>query len=1447
MPREKDLVRPVREVHAYLHCYRSSTKSSRSYVAQCHCGASLKKRSAFVCQKDKTHVFCEACVKSLLGSNFAKTRGKKLRGHRVCPVPGCAPRSSVRTFCTCRHCAEDRGNDDAGAAEATATDPTADTIRIAIDIDSKHDKDGSGSGDDGELSAASDSLKLPGSKVKTIPEDGKTFLNAACCKVQTAKQRAALVRQLSASFFSRLGGGLDYTATVLLLMINFLFIMVAALLDDPTTPLEVAQALKKICLAPLKRAAENVGARSLWALILGESGHGKSTLAGALFKRHAPRDPHYLEQLCERFGVPVDIPMASASTPVPARARRWQLRFDLEGKVAAGTSVYLQLGVIDSKSKTTLPHSFVEANGSLHCLQVTTDKDLYKRSPEHTEKTHRLFSIGTSFFRLWWNDDGTCCLQVLARTLADKSLITMGAGSSGERLPLDERDIDKANFVGFARSGSSQEPRKLSYSCRRATAARFALVLVEGKGKSAEDAPGHLELYVDSVDGPRVGVGKLKKGNVDALVVASSPSSVQAATFCPIFMVNSKESREPQSGGSSGAEALSKIRAQFCRTESWNKQPLPPLEYEKFKEFDTQRGIAPCGKQHRYTTIVAEALRSCGPTDTPALTVEWRDASSLWSLIKKGLHLHAEPMPPTPLSTDEDSPSAQVIKERKLVGGEIAASFGRDCNHPDYRRLRTLEQTPADLTLPVDMVDRLGKREIFEVYSTASEGVLLGLRIAGIMTATAFPGLLCTPLELEATGVRRLPAITFNLPTRLPKGLDEMVVISTPGAKTDRDLPPFEQRLVNESANIDVDTALLVAKERAMTHGTVGDQLRRGGSGGTSSTVWHNYLHRSMPFVAVCNPDKEMEEDPDHIQEGARIVAETLWTLAEETLPGAGDADLDAESVSTSRVEDCKQRTLCTGGSFTNPDAAWLGVLWEQLPLLTTASRTERLLRIVEAFRAELPALLEVLNPAVALAELNNIPLDIKDLCWRHAGQQIIARLKRLHYESETLPGLSGNDPGKGLWLAQQNIAAGIASQQASGILERAAGIVARVTTLPALVTNRFFELNRNQKVKAALSSVGSKKQAEAFLSYWAKCADPEDSGPLGNVLVGDLVAKAAQALAEQAKSGEGNTATLYDVLIAFVEGASRRHADSFLNLEPPPGLGEEELKCWNTLIENFHCLFPMHARMKLRVVVHKICDEMLSGDEKKSEHIKSVCNVTGRLLAGLFLVDPLPLNPDSKAREPAPFKFAYLGQRIEQLAAAGNATTGGWPWPADLGEKFTVAGRPTGSTFASRGTRSGPSNPALANEILEGAGPDAPPGLHNCVSRYLRDAMGTIGIGISSKISTQFMEICASDIRTLSRPRTNLAQYFGPALAPLVRAHCAVKAITTALTKLQAQLRDERQQADISEVAVGGARAEAAAPLLARAYEAAGREEEGAAIRRAYGLPAATSRASNL
>eukprot|EP00741_Cyanophora_paradoxa_P014846 tig00000189_g14322.t1 len=387
------------------------------------------------------------------------------------------------------------------------------------------------------------------------------------------------------------------------------------------------------------------------------------------------------------------------------------------------------------------------------------------------------------------------------------------------------------------------------------------------------------------------------------------------------------------------------------------------------------------------------------------------------------------------------------------------------------------------------MVDRLGKREIFEVYSTVSEGVLLGLRIAGIMTATAFPGLLCTPLELEATGVRRLPAITFNLPTRLPKGLDEMVVISTPGAKTDRDLPPFEQRLVNESANIDVDTALLVAKERAMTHGTV---------------RWRPLQMR----------------------------------------------DVD--------------RCVC---------------------LFVTAS-----------------------------AELNNIPLDIKDLCWRHAGQQIIARLERLFEESDTgaLPGLSGDDQGKGLWLAQQNIAAGMALQQASGILERAADIVARETTLPALVTNRFFELNRNQKVKAALSSVGSKKQAEAFLSYWAKCADPEDGGPLGNVLVGDLVARAVQALAEQAKSGEGNTATLYDVLIAFVEGASRRHADAFLNLEPPPGLGEEELKCWNTLTETFHCLFPILQ---------------------------------------------------------------------------------------------------------------GPSNPALANEILEGAGPDAPPGLHNCVSRYLRDA----------------------------------------------------------------------------------------------------------------------------
>eukprot|EP00741_Cyanophora_paradoxa_P014845 tig00000189_g14321.t1 len=369
----KDPVRPAREVHAYLHRYRSSTKITRSFVAQCHCGASLKKRSAFVCQKDKTHVFCEACVKSLLGANFAKTRGKKLPGPRVCPVPGCAPRSSVRNYCTCRHCAEDDGNDDTGAAEGAGA---------AADINSDRDEDRSG--DELELSAASDSLKLPGSKVKTIPEDGKTFLNAACCKVQTAKQRAALVRQLSASFFSRLGGGLDYTATVLLLMINFLFIMVAALLDDPTTPLEVAQALKNICLAPLKRAAENVGARSLWALILGESGHGKSTLAGALFKRHAPRDPHYLEQLCERFGIPVDIPMASASTP----------------------------------------------------------------------------------------------------------------------------------------------------------AARFALVLVEGKGKSAEDAPGHLELHVDSVDGPRVGVGKLKKGNVDALVVASSPSSVQAADFCPIFMVS---------------------------------------------------------------------------------------------------------------------------------------------------------------------------------------------------------------------------------------------------------------------------------------------------------------------------------------------------------------------------------------------------------------------------------------------------------------------------------------------------------------------------------------------------------------------------------------------------------------------------------------------------------------------------------------------------------------------------------------------------------------------------------------------------------------------------------------------------------------------------------------------------------------------------------------------
>eukprot|EP00741_Cyanophora_paradoxa_P014841 tig00000189_g14317.t1 len=48
-------------------------------------------------------------------------------------------------------------------------------------------------------------------------------------------------------------------------------------------------------------------------------------------------------------------------------------------------------------------------------------------------------------------------------------------------------------------------------------------------------------------------------------------------------------------------------------------------------------------------------------------------------------------------------------------------------------------------------------------------------------------------------------------------------------------------------------------------------------------------------------------------------------------------------------------------------------------------------------------------------------------------------------------------------------------------------------------------------------------------------------------------------------------------------------------------------------------------------------------------------------------------------------------------------------------------------------------------------------------------------------------------------------------------------------------------------EVAAGGAQAEAAAPLLSRAYEAAGKEEEGAAIRRAYGLPAATSRASNL
>eukprot|EP00741_Cyanophora_paradoxa_P014842 tig00000189_g14318.t1 len=100
------------EVRAELRRMANSNPNRDGNVdvahGQCHCGASLKQRSAFVFQKDKTHVFCEACVKRLLGAEFGRTstRGKKLPGPRIYPFPGCAPRSSDRRFCTCRHCAD---------------------------------------------------------------------------------------------------------------------------------------------------------------------------------------------------------------------------------------------------------------------------------------------------------------------------------------------------------------------------------------------------------------------------------------------------------------------------------------------------------------------------------------------------------------------------------------------------------------------------------------------------------------------------------------------------------------------------------------------------------------------------------------------------------------------------------------------------------------------------------------------------------------------------------------------------------------------------------------------------------------------------------------------------------------------------------------------------------------------------------------------------------------------------------------------------------------------------------------------------------------------------------------------------------------------------------------------------------------------------------------------